>query len=90
MHYAHLYRAIASYVSPQIEVLFLALTLLTTPTTSHEVTVTGEAEGRVTVTAEIAEASGLPSGSNVLPAVPDVTVVLPTVSLQLAFDPPAL
>ena len=67
----------------------------TADTTSHEVTVLGVAEGSVTVTASALDEaalvdSGLPAGSTVASADLAVTVVLPTVELQLAFAPPAV
>ena len=62
-------------------------------TTSREVTVLGEAAGSVTITAAVSEAvltGSLPAGSSVAPVDLAVTVVLPTVDLQLAFEPPTL
>ena len=62
--------------------------------TSREVTVLGVAAGSVTITATVSEdaleASGLPAGSSVASTDLAVTVVLPTVDLQLAFDSPML
>ena len=61
--------------------------------TSREVTVLGVAAGSVTITAAVGEAvltDSLPSGSSVTSAELAVTVVLPTVDLQLAFEPPTL
>ena len=67
--------------------------ILSAETTSREVTVLGEAAGSVTITAAVSEAvltGSLPAGSSVAPADLAVTVVLPTVDLQLAFEPPTL
>ena len=65
------------------------LVLFTADTTSHDVMVLGVAEGSVTVMA-VADDSDLPDGSTVAPADLVVTVVLPTVELQLAFAPMSL
>ena len=64
------------------------------PVAMATVTVLGQAAGVATLTASVdadaLAASGLPEGSTVASAVLEVTVVLPTVHLQLAFDRPAL
>ena len=63
--------------------------IFTADAPSRDVTVLGEVAGSVTVTA-VADDSGLPPGSTVAPAELAVTVVLPTVELQLAFAPMSL
>ena len=59
-------------------------------TTSHKVTVAGVAAGNVTVRAIAVGPVGLPPDSSVAFADLAVTVVLPPVRLQLAFEPPTL
>ena len=59
-------------------------------TRSRGVAVTGGAAGSATLTAVAVNVSGFPPGSTVEPAELAVTVVLPTVSLQLAFEPSPL
>ena len=64
--------------------------LFTAATVRHEVTVTGVSAGSATVMAATDDLTGLPAGSSVAPAELAVTVVLPTVHLQLAFEPLSL
>ena len=64
--------------------------LFTATTASQVVTITGATEGSITVTADVFDTADLPPNSSVLPAELAVMVILPTVALQLAFDPPAL
>ena len=59
------------------------------PVAMATVTVLGEVEGSAALTAT-ADVSGLPTDSTVAPAQLSVTVVPPSVELQLAFDPPTL
>ena len=59
-------------------------------TTSREVTVTGVSAGNATVTAVAVLLDGLSESSTVTSAELALTVVLPTVELQLAFEPPTL
>ena len=66
--------------------------VFTATATSREVTIEGVAAGSVAVMAEVAAsgATDLPSNSTVMPAELVVTVVSPTVDLQLVFNPPSL
>ena len=59
-------------------------------TTSHEVTVLGVVAGNVTVRTIALDRVGLSDDSTIAPTELAVTVVLPTVHLQLAFDPTSL
>ena len=64
--------------------------VLDADTPSHAVAIAGVAEGSATVTAEAMGFIGLPEGSSVASTELAVTVVLPTVHLQLAFDTTSL
>ena len=64
--------------------------MFTAATTSHEVTVLGVAAGNATVISVEITSGGLSDDSTIAPAELAVTVVLPTVELELSFDPPAL
>ena len=66
--------------------------VFTATATSREVTIEGVAAGSVAVMAEVAAsgATDLPPNSTVMPAELVVTVVSPTVDLQLVFNPPSL
>ena len=66
--------------------------VFTATATSREVTIEGVAAGSVAVMAEVAAsgAADLPPNSTVMPAELVVTVVSPTVDLQLVFNPPSL